>query len=270
VNPGNPVPFHETVTIADETFLEIFDFKLLEGDKATALRDPHSIIINEELAKRLFGTTDNIIGKTLDFQFQGGGLFKITGLLRDHPKNSSFDFNSIISETSFHGSDFYKSMMLNDWLSNNFSLYTLLKPGQDPAAVASKMTRLVKDNFTPPAGTQFSFSLQPLKAIHLRSENIIDGARNSNVEGIAKANVLYIKIFSFVALFILIIAGINYTNLTTARAASRLKEIGVRKTIGALRSNIFWQFLVESLLVTFISLFISIILVNVVLPAFCH
>jgi putative ABC transport system permease protein len=268
VNPENPVPFHETVTIADENILKIFDFPLLQGDRATALREPNSIIINEELAKRLFGTTGNVMGKTLEFQFGGASPFKITGLLKNHPKNSSFDFNSIVSESSFYGSDNYKNLMLNDWMSNNFSVYVLLKPGQEPATAGARMTKLVKDNFEAPAGIQFSFSLQPLKSMHFRSENILDGARNTNVEGIAKANFLYIKIFSFVALFVLLIAGINYTNLTTARAASRLKEIGVRKTIGAVRKNIFWQFLVESMIVTFISLVLSIILVNLLLPAF--
>ena len=268
VNPENPVPFHETVTIADENLLKIFDFPLLQGSRVTALRDPNSIIINEDLAKRLFGSADNVLGKTLEFQFGGASPFKITGLLKNHPKNSSFNFNSVISESSFHGSDYYRQLMLNDWLSNNFSVYVLLKPNQDPSVAGAKMTKLVKDNFEPPAGTQFSFSLQPLKAIHFQSENILDGAKNTNVEGIAKANLLYIKIFSFVALFVLLIAGINYTNLTTARAASRLKEIGVRKTIGAVRRNIFWQFLVESMIVTFISLALSLILVNLLLPAF--
>src|SRR6478609_855565 len=129
------------------------------------------------------------------------------------------------------------------------------------------MSKLVHDNFTPPAGTSFSFSLQPLKDIHLNSENIVDGARNSNVDTIAKGSLIYIKIFSFIAFFLLLIAGINYMNLTTAKASSRLKEIGVRKTIGALQKNLVKQFLFESLLVTFISFLLSLIVVNLLLPA---
>ena len=143
-----------------------------------------------------------------------------------------------------------------------------LKPNANPKVVSEKMTKLVHDNFKPAAGTTFSFSLQPLKDIHLKSENIVDGGKNSNVEAIAQGNPLYIKIFSFVALFILLIAGINYMNLTTARASSRLKEIGVRKTIGAFKSHLIKQFLFESLLVTFISFVLALICVNLLLPAF--
>src|SRR5215210_4027280 len=130
------------------------------------------------------------------------------------------------------------------------------------------MSKLVHDNFTPPAGTTFSFGLQPLKDIHLASENIVDGARNSNVDPVAKGSLSYIKIFSVVAFFLLLIAGINYMNLTTARASSRIKEIGVRKTIGALQHKLILQFLFESLLVTFISFLLAIVVVNLVLPAF--
>jgi putative ABC transport system permease protein len=130
------------------------------------------------------------------------------------------------------------------------------------------MSKLVHENFTPPAGTTFSFALQPLKDIHLKSEHIVDGARNSNVNPVAQGSVYYIKIFSFIAFFLLLIAGINYMNLTTARASGRLKEIGVRKAIGALKSNLVRQFLLESLLITFISFVLAVIVVNLVLPAF--
>ena len=236
----------------------MFDFPLVAGDSRTALREPNSIIINEDLAKRLFEKTD-VIGKTLNFQFTDN-LFKITGILKNHPQNSSFDFNSVLSESSFLTDTGYRNAMGGDWLSNRFSVYALLKPNTKPEIVAEKMTKLVKDNFRSPAGTDFSFSLQPLKDIHLKSEHILDGARNSNVEAIKQGSVFYIKIFSFIALFVLLIAGINYMNLTTARASSRLKEIGVRKTIGAFKSDLVRQFLFESLLVTFISFVLSLLL----------
>ena len=115
-------------------------------------------------------------------------------------------------------------MLASDWLSNNFSVYALLKPNANAKSVSEKMTKLVHDNFKPPAGTSFSFSLQPLKDIHLKSKNIVDGARNSNVEAIPQGSTFYIKIFSFIALFVLLIAGINYMNLTTARASSTFKR----------------------------------------------
>jgi putative ABC transport system permease protein len=268
INPENPVNFQETVTIADENFLQIFDFPLFSGDKKTALQEPNSIVINEDLAMRLFNKTD-VLGKTLQFSFMDSPL-KITGVLKNHRSNSSFDFNSILSEASFRTGDFYQTMVASDWLSNNFSVYALLKSNSNPKSVSGKLTKLVDDNFNPPSGTSFSFSLQPLKDIHLKSENIADGARNSNVEAIAQGNPLYIKIFSFVALFILLIAGINYMNLTTARASSRIKEIGVRKTIGALQGHLIRQFLFESLMVTFISFVVALTVVNLLLPAFNH
>lgn len=267
VNPENPVPFQETVTMADEHFLQVFDFPLVAGDPKTALKEPNTMVINEDLAIRLFGKTD-VLGKSIAWSHVEAPM-KITGILKNHPRNSSFDFNSLTSEATNYNFDFFKNrIMTSDWLSANFSVYTLLKPGADPNSVATNMAKLVKDNLTPPAGTHFSYSLQSLKDLHLGSEAIVDGARNTNVDAIPKGSLFYVKLFSFIAFFVLMIAGINYTNLTTARASSRLKEIGVRKTIGALRSNLFWQFLVESILVAFISFVCSLILVNVILPAF--
>lgn len=267
LTPENPVNFfQETITVSDEHLFQIFDFPLLTGNKKTALQEPNSIVINENLAMRLFNRTD-VLGKTLQFSFMESPL-KITGVLKVHPRNSSFDFSSLLSEASFLADTGYTSTLASDWLSNNFSVYALLRPDANPGTVSDKMGKLVRDNFNPPGGTSFSFSLQPLRDIHLKSENIADGARNSNVEAIAQGNPLYIKIFSFIALFILLIAGINYMNLTTARASGRLKEIGVRKTIGAFQSHVVKQFLFESVLVTTISFFMALIVVNLLLPPF--
>lgn len=263
-NPSNF--FQETVTVADENFLDIFDFPFIAGDKKTALKEPNSIIITEDLAMRLFNKT-NVLGKNLAFSFYESPL-RITGVLKNHPRNSSFDFNSILSEASFQSQEYFKNMAAGDWFSENFSVYTLLKPGTNAQNVAQQMSKLVHDNFKTPAGTNFSYILQPLTDIHLNSETIVDGARNSNVNEVAKGNPLYIKIFSFIAFFLLLIAGINYINLTTAKASGRLKEIGVRKTIGALKSNLFNQFLFESLLITSVSFVLAVAIVNLLLPAF--
>jgi putative ABC transport system permease protein len=263
-NPSNF--FQETVTVADENFLNIFDFPFISGDKKTALKEPNSIIITEDLAMRLFNKTD-VLGKSLKFSFNETPL-RITGVLKNHPRNSSFDFNSILSEASFQSQEYFRNMAAGDWFSENFSVYALLKPNTNAQTVAQQMSKLVHDNFKTPAGTNFSYTLQPLTDIHLNSENIVDGARNSNVNEVAKGNPLFINVFSFVAFFLLLIAGINYINLTTAKASSRLKEIGVRKTIGALKSNLFKQFLFESLLTTFISFVLAVVIVNLLLPAF--
>jgi putative ABC transport system permease protein len=266
VNPENPVPFQETVTVADQEFLNLFDFPLVEGDRVTALKEPGSIVIDEDLAMRIFGRTD-VMGRTVQFTHLESPL-KITGILKKHPRNSSFSFNCVMSESTFYKEDYFKETVTSDWASNSFTVYVLLQPQSNPDSVAAKMTRMVLANSTLEAGTQLSYTLQPLKDMHLKSEGIIDGARNSNVETIPAGNPLYITIFSFVAVFVLLIAGINYANLTTARASGRMKEIGVRKAIGAVRGNLVGQFLFESWLTTGIAFIFAIILTTLVLSPF--
>jgi len=162
LNPDNPENFfQETVTSADERFLQIFDFPLLYGDRTTALKEPYSIIITEAQAKRLFNKTD-VIGKILKFSFIESP-FKITAVLKNHPRNSSFDFSSVMSDISFMSDSLNRVGRAGDWLSNSFSVYALLKPKADAKSVADKMSKLVHDNFKTPAGTSFSFSLQPGK-----------------------------------------------------------------------------------------------------------
>jgi len=266
INPENPVNFQENIMLADENFLHIFDFPLLLGDKKTALLEPNSILINEDLAMRLFGQTQ-VVGKTLQFSHMDASV-KVTGVLKNHPRNSSFDFNSVLSEATIRNSNYFQQMVSGDWSSSDFSVYALLKPGASSEAVAGKITQLILANAKPAVGTRLSFSLQALPDFHLHSDGIIDGARNSNVEAMPQGSPYYIRIFSFIALFVLFIAGINYMNLSTARASNRSREIGVRKSVGAIRSHLVYQFLVEALLVAGISLVLALVVVNVVLPSF--
>jgi len=266
VDPENPVNVQETVTIADENFLQLFDFPLIEGDRTTALKEPNSIVITEDLAMKIFNRAD-VLNKSVQFSHMQTPL-KITGILKNHPHNSSFNFTSIMSESTQYNSNSFKEETSMDWASTSFTVYALLKPQVNPELVASKMTRLVLANATLDPGTSLSYSLQPLKDVHLRSEGIVDGGRNSNVDSIPQGSPVYVTIFSFAGIFVLLIAGINYTNLTTARASSRIKEIGVRKTIGAVRGNLIRQFLIESLITTAIAFFLAVIIVNLVLPPF--
>jgi putative ABC transport system permease protein len=266
IDPENPVPFQETVTIADDHFFEIFNFPMVEGDPRTALKEPNSIVVDEDLAMRIFGTTD-IMGRNVQFSHLPEPL-KITGILKKHPRNSSFTFNCVMSESSNYNFEYFKNAMESDWASGNFAVYTLLRPHSNPDSVDSKMTKLVLSNYTPEEGTTLRYTLQPLNDMHLHSAGIVDGARNSNVESIAQGNPMYITVFTFTAIFVLLIAGINYTNLTTARASNRVREIGVRKSIGAIRSSLIGQFLVESLITTVMSFVIAVILVWMVLPVF--
>jgi putative ABC transport system permease protein len=267
INPERPeINFQEDVTMADENFLKIFDFPLIEGNRATALVEPNTIVITEELALNRFNTT-KVLGKTLKFNFIDMPL-TITGVLKNHPKNSSFTFNNLLSEATNQNTGYFNDFMNSDWLSNNFSIYFLIKPHSDPANVPARLKALVLKNFKPEPGTTFSFDLQNLKDIHLRSEGIVDGARNSNVSAMAQGNPLYIRIFIYIALFVLFIAGINYVNLSTAKASNRSKEIGVRKSLGAERGSLVAQFLLEAFIITAVSFVLSVLLLQVILPFF--
>lgn len=266
VDPENPVNVQETVTVGDANFLTLFDFPLIEGDKRTALKEPNSIVITWDLAMRIFKRTD-VVNKYVQFSHMPTPL-KITGILKDHPHNSSFNFTSVMSESTLYTEEWFKEEIENDWTSTGFSVYVLLKPEVHAPTVAQKMTDLAIRHAELEPGTVLSFMLQPLTNVHLRSEGIADGGRNSNVESIPQGNPLYVTIFSFAGIFVLLIAGINYTNLTTARASSRIKEIGVRKTIGAVRGNLIRQFLVESLITTTVAFLIAVLIVNLLLPPF--
>lgn len=266
VDPENPVNVQETVTIVDERFLQIFDFSMVEGDRRTALKEPNSIVITEDLAMRIFNRVD-VVNKSLQFSHMQTPL-KITAILKNHPRNSSFNFTSLMSESTFYNEDWFKEETANDWSSTSYTVYALLKAQADARSVAVKMNELIHTNEEFEPGWELSLSLQPLKDMHLHSEGIADGGRNSNVDSIPQGNPLYVTIFSVTGIFVLLIAGINYTNLTTARASSRIKEIGVRKTIGAVRGNLIRQFLVESLITTAISFFVAVIIVALVLPLF--
>ncbi len=263
INPEKPdINFQEDVTIVDANFLKVFDFPLLEGDKETALNEPNCILITEELALSRFKTTE-VLGKSMKFSHINVPL-KITGVLKNHQKNSSFAFNNIISEEK----QFFDSLLRDDWLSNSYSVYLLLKPKTNPETVSANLKNLVLKNFKPEPGTTFSFALQNLKDVHLNSEGIYDGARNTNVAAIAQGNPLYIKIFIYIALFVLLIAGINYINLSTAKASNRSKEIGVRKSLGAEKGSLIIQFLLEAFIITTISFILSVFLLQVILPFF--
>ncbi|HEY1056235.1 MAG TPA: ABC transporter permease, partial [Emticicia sp.] len=258
INPQRPeINFQEDVTMVDGNFLKIFDFPLVEGNRETALVEPNTIVVTEELALNRFNTT-KVLGKTLKFNFIDAPL-RITGVLKNHPKNSSFTFNNLLSEATNYNAIYLQNLMHSDWLSDNFSVYFLLKPQSNVGNVALKLKNLVLKNYKPETGTTFSFELQNLKDIHLKSEEIYDGARNSNVTAIAQGNPLYIKIFIYIALFVLLIAGINYINLSTAKASNRSKEIGVRKSLGAEKGSLVIQFLLEAFIITGVSFVLSIL-----------
>ncbi|MDX1912901.1 MAG: FtsX-like permease family protein [Saprospiraceae bacterium] len=267
MNPDKPgYKVHELMTLADNGLMEIFDFEALEGDPRSALKEPNSIVVTEELAQRYFHTS-HVLGKIMRMDFQEAPL-KITAVLKNHPRNSSFDFPLIISEATFLADSNFRKNAMADWSSNEFATYVLLGKNVDPKAVAPKLTQLVAEHPDPEEGATMTYSLQALKDIHLYSEGIVDSARNSNVAAMSSGSLFYLKIFGAVALFVLLLACINYMNLTTAKATNRSKEIGVRKTAGAFRKQLLVQFMTESVVVTAVSFVLAIVLVNLLLPSF--
>jgi putative ABC transport system permease protein len=260
LNNENNKAFYESYWVVNHDFLKLFDFKIIAGDRNTALKDPNSVIITEETAKKIFGEI-NVIGKTLRVDRGDSIPYKITAVLENFPANSHLNFNLAFSEATFASAAWYKDFTSKDWSSNTFVTYLALKPNSRPEKTAAKINQVVAANRTDNKSGKSSFVLQPLKAIHFYSSGI-DGDMGR------KGNMFYIYVFSILALFVLLIACINYMNLTTARFANRAKEIAVRKVAGAGRKNLISQFLSEALLMTGIALLLALLTVKLLLPAF--
>jgi len=246
--------FYEDFWISSPGFLQIFDFEMLLGNRQTALNAPHMVVITEETALKLFGTT-NALGKSVKVD-SDQTPFLVTGVLKNFPVNSQFSFNLLFSEATIVNESFSK-----DWDSNDFYTYLLLDGKANPAAVNSKLNQLVAANRSPENKDQRNLTLQPLKEVHFNSEGI-EGTLGKT------GSLTYIYVFSVIALFVLLLACINYMNLTTALFSKRAKEIGVRKMIGASRKTLAGQFLAEAFLTTFISLLFALLLVKLLLPYF--
>jgi putative ABC transport system permease protein len=265
-NVAGQKKLNEGINVANNGLMEIFDFEAVDGNPKTALLAPNSIVLVEDLAIQLFGSTQ-VVGKALKWE-NYDQPFTVTAVIKNHPQNSSFDFRSIYSESTYLSDSGFVNEANRDWGSHDYVVYALLNKDANPSAVAEKLQQLVYANFKPIAGTSLAYSLQPLADVHLYSENIIDRSRGTNAQGESASLQLYLKIFSLVALFVLIIACINYMNLTTAKASNRAKEIGMKKVVGAIRGQLITQFLVESLILTLVSFVLAVMLVNLFLPFF--
>ena len=265
VKKGSGYIQENSTVYADSSLFEVFTLPLIEGDKANALRDPKSVVITEQTARKYFNRTD-IVGQTL--LINDNEPYKITGVMKDIPTESHFRFDFF-----FAMSDLAASREAA-WLSNNFITYVVLKPGADPSRLEAKFPAFIRKYMGPQlldalhvtfdgferGGNYYHFSLFPLTKIHLQSNSPDDLAPNGNIE--------YIYIFSAIALFILLIACINFMNLSTARSANRAREVGVRKVLGSPRKYLIIQFLTESILVTLGSAVLALILAWALLPLF--
>ena len=247
----------EPVFFADANFLEVFTFPLIEGDSKTALARPDGILITETTAKKFFGA-ERALGQTI--KVDNRDTFTVTGVLADVPSNSHLQFNMILPMAYHAKTD---SDLINKvWNSFNFYGYFQFEKGAISSAEdLSKMVERIDEIYAARI-TEFeiSFNLQPLRDIHLHSNLQIDVPGHGNIQ--------YVNIFFIVAFIILIVACINYMNLATARSSRRSKEVGLRKVIGAGRSQLVLQFLGESLMISFLSLIVAIALVYFLLPTF--
>jgi putative ABC transport system permease protein len=247
--------YEDKVFLADSSLFRIFTYTFIEGDPQTALVAPNSMVLTESEAKKYFGGSQGIVGRSL--QNDKGDVYKITAVVKDVPKNSHLIFNALIAASSL------PKASGGGWGGFYLYTYVLLKPNANAAAFEKKLLPLY-DKYMASIFAQYNvkirFGVQPLTAIHLYSD--LSG------EPEELGSISYIYIFSAVALFMLLIACINYMNLTTARSARRAKEIGIRKVTGSSQWMLVAQFLVESTLTALIALLLSIGLIALFLPMF--
>jgi putative ABC transport system permease protein len=252
----NDKHFFERGIFADKNFLYIFNFPLLEGNINTVLDNPQKMVISQRVAQKFFGK-ENPVGKVLTCSL---GEFTIAGIIENAPENSHIQFDWIFPFESQFDPDQRKSRM-NRWNWDDYYSYLKLKPGTNLTAFEEKLNSFIKTKYTNwEMRMHFRYFLQPLTQVHLTS-----GYR---YELGIPTDITLIRLFSAVAFFILLIACINVVNLLTANASKRAKEVGIRKVVGSLRRQLFWQFTGESLLISILSMGLALVLVELILPDF--
>lgn len=237
---------------ADSTLFDIFSYKVIRGEVRSAVKDPGKIVLTETVAARYFGS-DDPIGKVIK---TGNSTFEVTGVIEDVPSNSHFRFDAVSARNNL-------PKQLGTWGNFGVFTYLLLPAGLDVNAFEEKMQGMydahMKTIFES-LKINIEYILEPITKIHLHSTNAAEPEPTGSIT--------YVIIFGIVALFLILIAAMNYMNLATARSASRAREVGLRKVVGSGRSLLVGQFLSESIVLTLISLIISIILFMALLPSF--
>jgi putative ABC transport system permease protein len=245
----------------EDDFFDVFTYRFIEGDTHTALLNPNTVVITQDVAKKYFNNKDPL-NQTIYYGDQQVPL-KVTGVIANVPGNAHFHFDFLISFITLQ-QFIPKEEYSNDWGGNNYYTYLLLKENTDPKILEAKFPAFLNKSLPAfnglSAGKSNKLHLQKITDIHLYSHLMGEAEPNSDIK--------YVYIFGCIAFFILLIACINYMNLTTALALSRLKEVGVRKVIGAERRQLFFQFFTESTLLTVIALLFSLGTVYLLLPLF--
>jgi putative ABC transport system permease protein len=256
------------VTHADSTLFEVFTLPVLHGNAKTALTKPNTVVLTKTAAERYFGSADRALGETIETDDNTRTLYEVTAVIEDIPANSHFQFEFFFSMENVNYN-------WNNWGSHNFHTYVVLKEGTDYRAFNDNFITIIKNYMIPQIaqfveiesleafeqqGNRLKYYLFPLTDIHLRSTEGIQLSANGNIQ--------YVYIFSAAALFIIILACINFMNLTTARSSGRAREVGIRKVLGTGKKSLIRQFLTESTLVAFLSLIIGLLLVKLTLGWF--
>ena len=237
---------------ADSNFFDIFSFKLLRGNIHNALAAPYNVILTESAAKKYFGNV-NPINKTLRVG-NDSNLYRVTGVMKDCPSNSQIQFDFLASFSSLGITQDYES----SYWDANYTTYLLLKNKNAINQLQAKLPAFMKKEMEG-QGASISFHLEPFRRIHLYSPYDSFVPNNS---------IIYIYILAAVALLILIIACSTYINLSTARSLERAKEVGIRKVVGAVKQQLFWQFISESVLLCLMAAILSMVVSGLLLPAF--
>ncbi|NNE76310.1 MAG: FtsX-like permease family protein, partial [Pricia sp.] len=242
------------VTHVDSTLFKVFTLPAIVGEPNTALDEPNTVVITRSAAERYFGSANDAMGKVLETDDNQHTAYQVTAVIEDVPRNSHFNF------------DFFFSMDNVDYgfgnfLSHNFHTYILLRPGADYKTFNKNFIQVIDSYILPQAtqmmqienmqefekgGNRLEYSLIPLTDIHLHSSRGVEIGVNGNIQ--------YVYIFSAVAIFILLLACINFMNLTTARSSGRAKEVGIRKVLGTRKKLLIWQFLIESVATALVAL----------------
>ncbi len=244
---------YEDGICADKEFLKMFTFPLVRGSKADALTESYSIVLTESLAQKIFGSGDPL-GKSLRISAQEND-YKITGIIKDVPANSHLRFSFMISFISQKA----RNRNFDDWYKNSYFTYVQLQEGTDYREFEKKIAVFL-DRYAPKRFAHYTGQLQPLGRAHLYSFFNFDPAVTGDIKNI--------YLYSAIAFIILLIACVNYMNLSTARSSQRAKEVGMRKVVGASRREIIRQFLGESTLTAFLALILGLFLVKTALPLF--
>ncbi len=260
VTAGEMKAYEDNVFFADASVFRIFTHPLIKGDPDTALAEPNTLVVSERMASKYFGRHDPL-NKTLRINDRD---FHVTGVMADWPRQSHFVADMLGSMKTFEQVPGMRERYFENWVRHEFYTYLLLKDAAAAATVEAELPAFIEKHAAASVkevlGAKLTARLQPLTAIHLRSHLQLELAANGDIK--------YVTAFSIIAVFILLIACVNFMNLATARSAARLKEVGLRKVVGASRAQLVRQFLGESFLFTALALALAVLIVVIALPAF--